>query len=514
VLLTVLCGTFASSAIAASADAHRPSNDLVPVPVPVPVRASDASAASASDAAAEALSGGRTCAGDIGSITFEGNRVTRAHVLARELPQRVGMPCDIESVLAGLARLEALGLFRSVRIELHTIPERDDPVRYAGALSPAILTATRLPAPIGALDKVGTGIDGREDDVPVARELLELRYVVREKFFFLGLPRLSRTSDGEVRAGVSLEWTNFLGRLHEMKLTSEWRQEDDGQGLGGFVSSLDYDVPRFFGSSLGLGISLDVADRQVGFHAEGDDAVATVGEGQLEAYALGMTLAHWLNDSDGVQGLRVFYGAAIARRDYALVSGERGTSHDGTDLGWRIGIEQRSVHRDRYRRRGVRFGGAFSFADERLGSDFDWHRADGWLAWYHPLGTERDNLNVALGLGISDGAPFGDRAYAVGGGEVLRGVDKGAREGDVRLLLNVEYLRAVRRLPAFRWVVFVDAGNVWPIDDVDAADLLVRGGIGARYKLEALSRRDLRIDLAWDPVEARVVPYLSTRLTF
>jgi len=468
--------------------------------------------ASATSTAADAVSGKRTCDGNIGSITFEGNRVTRAHVLARELPQRIGMPCDIDDVLAGLARLEALGLFRSVRVELRAIAERHDRVRYAGALAPAILTATRTPAPTGVRHDDGQG--ERHGEVPVGRELLELRYVVREKFFFLGLPRLSRTSDGEVRAGASLEWTNFLGRLHEMKLTSEWRQEDDGQGRGGFVSSLDYDVPRFFGSSLGLGVSLDVADRQVGFGDDGEDALATVGEGQLEAYAFGMTLAHWLNDSDGVQGLRVFYGAAVARRDYTLVRGARGTARDGTDLGWRIGIEQRAVHRDRYRRHGLRLGGAFSFANRRLGSDFDWHRIDGWLAWYRPLGTGKDNLNVALGLGISDGAPFGDRAYAIGGGEVLRGVDKGAREGDVRLLLNVEYLRAVRRLPAFRWVVFVDAGNVWPIDGIDATDLLVRGGIGARYKLEALSRRDLRIDLAWDPVEGRVVPYLSTRLTF
>lgn len=415
--------------------------------------------------AADAIPGSQLCVGEVSAITFAGNRVTRPEVMRRELPQRVGAPCSLDDVIDGLTALDDLGLFRSVRAEFHA----------------------------------GGGAD-----------VLELRYVVREKLFFLGLPRLSRTSDGEVRAGVGLEWNNFLGRLHELKLRSEWRQEDDGQGRGGFVHTLDYDVPRFFGSAYGMALRLGVADRQVGFGRDGVE----LGEGRLRARAVGLTLARWLNDSDGVQGLRLFFGTSIEHRDYTLLQGSSGTATDGVDLGWRIGLENRAVHRDRFRRRGWRYGGAFSFAESLLGSDFDWHRVDAWLAMYRPVGDGLDNLNLALGVGISDSAPYGGRFYAVGGGEVLRGVEKNAREGDVRFLLNVEYLRAVWSRPQLRWVVFMDVGNVWPVDAVDASDLLVRGGVGARWKLEALSRRDLRIDLAWDPERERIVPYLSTRLTF
>jgi len=448
--------------------------------------------------AADEVPNAELCSGDVAAIRFEGNRVTRAQVMARELPQRTGMPCVLDDVIDGLTRLEDLGLFRSVRVELHPLPSSD----RARAMQ------LRVPS-----RHDGTAIELQElPNVP--GQLLEVRYVVREKFFFLGLPRVSRTSDGEVRAGVSLEWSNFLGRLHEMKLTSEWRQEDDGQGRGGFVHSLDYDVPRFLGSDNGVGVRLGIADRQVGFQADAGAERESVGEGQLASFRLGVTLASWLSERDGVQGLRLFYGAALEHRDYTLEQGVAGDTVGGTDLGWRVGLEHRAVHRDRYRRRGTRTGAAFSFANRQLGSDFDWHRVDGWLAWYHPVGSGLDNLNLSLSAGVSENAPFGDRFYAIGGGEILRGVQKGQREGDVRLLLNVEYLRASLLRPALRWVVFADAGNAWPIDAVEVDDVLVRGGIGARYKLEALSRRDLRIDLAWDPQEARVVPYLSTQLTF
>jgi len=448
--------------------------------------------------AADEIPNVQLCSGDVAAISFQGNRVTRAEVMTRELPQRIGEPCVLDDVIDGLTRLESLGLFRSVRVEMHP-------------LSPA------EPADTAQLKAADDGAARSLDDryAPATPgQLLELRYVVREKFYFLGLPRLSRTSDGEVRAGVSLEWNNFLGRLHEVKLTSEWRQEDDGQGRGGFVHALDYEVPRFFGSDLGMDLRLGLADRQVGFGGRDRVGRETLGEGQLASVRIGVTLARWLGEREGVQGLRLFYGAAIEHRDYTLESGVAGATRGGSDLGWRVGLEHRAVQHDRYRRHGLRAGGAFSFANRRLGSDFDWHRVDAWLAWYQPVGRGLDNLNVALSAGISERAPFGDRFYAIGGGEILRGVRKGAQEGDVRLLLNVEYLRASLFRPALRWVLFADAGNAWPIEAVEPGDLLLRGGIGARYKLEALSRRDLRIDLAWDPIDGRVVPYLSTQLTF
>ena len=82
------------------------------------------------------------------------------------------------------------------------------------------------------------------------------------------------------------------------------------------------------------------------------------------------------------------------------------------------------------------------------------------------------------------------------------------------MLLNVEYLSGFFSYPAWRWVVFLDAGNVFETSDVDLLDQNLRGGLGLRYKLRSLANTDLRIDLAWDPDRNSVRPFFATRLTF
>ena len=168
---------------------------------------------------------------DVARIEFEGNRVTRPEVMLREIPQRSGEPCSLDAVVDGIQGIMDLDLFRSIRAELALERGAGDP-------------------PEGAL---------------------VLRYTVREKIFFLAIPRLSRTSDGELRTGLQLRWDNFSGRLHELRITAERRREDDGRGRSGFVRTLDYSVPRFLGSDWGAGIELALEERQVEFGREGAD---------------------------------------------------------------------------------------------------------------------------------------------------------------------------------------------------------------------------------------------------
>lgn len=436
---------------------------------------------SAAANSADEIPGLEWCDGPIARITFSGNRVTRAQVMLRELQLQAGEDCSVDRVVDGLQRLSDLGLFRGVRAEF--IPVADD--------SPELGAANAsLPYPAGS---------------PV-----ELRYIVREKFYFLGVPRFSRTSDGEIRAGASLQWDNFLGRLHELKLVSEWRQEDEGRGRGGFVHSIEYNVPRFLQSDYGFRVRLRAEDRQVDLAVGGED----FGEGRQDGQALGLTMARWLNGNDGVQGLRVFFGATIEQRDYTVESGELGVLQSGRSLDWRIGLESRNVQVGRFRRIGHRIGGTLRVASESLGSDFDWTRLDLWASHFRPIGNTLSNLNTRVSLGVSDSAPFGELFYSIGGGEVLRGIAKNAREGDMRLLLNVEYLRPWYTRPALRSVVFADVGNVWRRDELDLLDLEWRMGVGLRWKFEAVSNTDLRIDLAWDQDEGAVIPYISTSLTF
>ncbi len=413
--------------------------------------------------AADAIPGEDYCNREVQSIRFVGNDVTKSQVLTRELPQKLGAQCSLDDIIDGIQNIQDLGLFKSVRAELDLV-------------------------------------DG----------LLELRYIVDEKIFFLPLPRLSRTSDGELRFGVQIRWENFRGRLHRLKLTSEKRQEDNGRGRSGFVHSARYTVPRFLGSDFGL--LLNVAAERRNVELEQDDVI--FGEAERESFAFETQIARWLNHSEGVRGLKYHAGIRVIDRAYNITTGDTGPFTDGTDISFVFGAENQLIRRDTYRRRGKNYGFAVRIADRNLASSFSYKRLDLWGAWYLPLVDPQKNLNVQLRLGLSDGAPFGEHSFSVGGGDVIRGVDKGRDTGDILMLLNIEYLSGFFSYPAWRWVVFLDAGNVYDKDEVDLLDQNVRGGLGLRYKLRSLANTDLRIDLAWDPDRNNVKPFFATRLTF
>ena len=413
--------------------------------------------------AADAIPGEQWCDRPVDSIRFVGNKVTRYEVMNRELLQKPGEPCSLDNIIDGIQNNLDLGLFRSVRAELH--------------LS-----------------------EGR----------LELVYYVVEKIFFLPIPRFSRTSDSELRFGAQLRWDNFLGRLHQLKLTYEKRQEDNGQGRSGYVHSLDYTVPRFFGSRFGLGVSLDRIRNNTELSQDG----IVYGEALQERQRAEWRIARWANESDGVQGLSYFVGAGIERRDYAIRSGTVGPFSDGLNVTLLTGFEVKQVHRSTFSRRGYEYGVTIRVADEALGGDFSYVQMDALSRWYLPLRRPQTNLNLQLRLGLSSMAPFGQRNYGIGGGELIRGMRPGSATGDFLVLANAEYLSGFFAYPAWRWVAFADIGNVYLKDDVNILKQIARGGFGLRWKLEQLTSTDLRIDVAWDPKRQKLTPYVSTSLTF
>lgn len=405
---------------------------------------------------------------NVDRIEFDGNNVTRPAIMERELAQRVGDPCSLDRVVDGVQALMDLDLFRSVRASL--------------VLEPS----------------------------PFGNETLVLRYTVREKIFFLAIPRLSRTSDAELRTGLQLRWDNFGGRLHELKFTAERRQEDDGRGRDGYVNSLEYRVPRFLGSDYGLDLDLASERRQTGFSRES----LSFGEGQRESRRFGLGVARWLESGGGIGGLRLVAGVAFESRELEVTRGSTGPHTGGFDSRVSIGLENRQVHRDEYRRHGHATRVRLQAAGAWSGSDFSYHRADLRVSRYLPFGSGFRNLNLQFRLGVSDRAPFGGDTYGIGGGEVMRGVAPGRDKGDMLVLLNVEYLSAFFTRPAWRWVFFVDIGNVYPIRRPALLEQNLRSGLGLRYKLRALTRTDLRLDLAWDPDADKLRTYVATSLTF
>jgi len=413
--------------------------------------------------AADEIPGEHWCNGLVDRISFQGNKVTRAEVMKRELKQKVGQPCSLDDIIDGIQSNLDLGLFRSVRAEFR-----------------------------------------RNDDE------LELVYIVKEKIFFLPIPRFSRTSDGELRVGAQLRWDNFLGRLHQVRLTSEKRQEDDGQGRSGYVHSLDYVVPRFLGSRFGFGVHLNSIRRNSELAQDG----TVFGEALRKSQNAEWRVSRWHNDTEGVQGLSYFAGAGIETRDYDIRDGELGPFSGGQNVSLIAGFEVQKVHQTTFSRRGYHYGVRLRLADSALGGDFRYAQFDANYKFYKPLQRPQTNLNVQFRLGISSASPFGERAYNIGGGQLLRGMRPGSFTGDVATIANVEYLSGFFAYPSWRWVVFADIGNVYLKEKVNLLKQRVRGGVGMRWKLEELTSTDIRIDVAWDPKRRKLTPYLSTSLTF
>lgn len=476
--------------------------------------------------AADEVPGSQWCNRQVSHIGFQGNKVTREQVMARELVQQVGQPCSLDDVIDGIQNIMDLGLFKSVRVEIRM--PKIGPGRYQAEFSESTSNTDT--------DISATSDSGATSSAEIARKVVdksnenglehvnvrdkeirsdpqsevELVYIVREKIFFLPIPRFSRTSDGELRLGGQLRWDNFLGRLHQLKLTSEKRQEDDGRGRTGYVHKVEYVVPRFFGSRHGMSISAGIERRNAQLARDG----VIYGEALRKSRQLEIRLVRWQNHSDGVQGLSYFGGIGIEQRDYEIKSGETGPFSDGLDVTLVAGFDVVRVHQDHYRRRGFQYGTAIRIADKYLDSDFAYIRLDASARWYIPLRRPQTNLNVQARLGLSNLAPFGQRSYEIGGGEMLRGMESGTFTGNILTMLNVEYLSGFFAYPAWRWVAFTDVGNVFKDDKFNVFRQKVRVGGGLRWKLESLTNTDIRLDLAWDPQQARVTPYLSTSLTF
>jgi len=413
--------------------------------------------------AADAIPGEEFCDRPIDTIIFAGNRVTKPQVLIREVDQQIGEACSIDLIVDSTQSIMDLGLFSFVLSDLSLVDDK-----------------------------------------------LQLRFTVKEKLYFLVIPRLSRTSDAELRAGVQLRFDNFLGRLHEVRITSEVREEDDGAGPGGFVHRLSYNIPRFFGSNYGVAFELGTDRRKLDLERNG----VQFGTGQSETDTFGVLATRFASKSRGVQGFRSFFGFRFRQRNFDVLTGEAGPYRGGTDFKAIVGLESRQIRQDLFRRRGSIYGGSISFANDVVGSDFNYTRLDLYGAAFLPLRRGIRNINVQARIGISDGSAFGESSYSIGGGDLMRGLPSGEVSGDILGLVNIEYLQALFNYPQWRWVLFSDVGNVYERDDIDLLDIRVRGGFGVRWKLLRLSNTDLRVDVAYDADDRRFRAFISSDLTF
>lgn len=404
------------------------------------------------------------CSGNIASIDFSGNKRTRRVLLLEAISFSEGQTCTAELLEHGRQAIMDLQLFKHV------------------------------------FTRVSVQGDG-----------IHVRYHVKEKYYILPIPRLSRNSDGDLRGGVKLEANNLWGLNHSLDIKSEVERKDDGKGNESFEHEIEYSTPRIIGSDFGFFTRLSTHESERDLY-EGRDVI-----GFADSTGSGASFAtrHWLTPAHSSTRLQLIYGLHWDERDYVLRNGRLGSYRSGDSAAVSLEVKWNNVHTEVYRRRGLSIGAGLVLNRPGLGSDFNYEAATLTLLHYYPWDIfYLDNINTRLRLGYSNGSAFGGENFSLGGGDSIRGLEANSDHGFNLFLLNSQFVSAFKSYPYLRWLVFVDAGNVYAKHSFDITELETGIGLGLRWKIRAFVRTDLRLDIGHSTREEGNKVYLGTRLLF
>ncbi len=361
----------------------------------------------------------------ISDIRFEGNHVTREEVLLRELNIRIGDLADPVKLTNGHQAILDLGLFREVEARYDYTPE-------------------------------GT--------VVVVR--------VREKRYFLPVPRLDGSSDGGSSYGAQLRWDNVGGRNHS--LSAHWETGKPGDRIAEEQTQarFSYSAPYFWRDHYGIEMAAEHITR---------DALGPMGvfDEKLDAFEVRM----WRDMRYGRPRSGWDLGAGFAwqqqRTAGALAPVELGQA---TSLVLTAYYSDLRFHL--YSETGRVFSTRLSTARDGWLSDYSFTQVDLAHRAYIGLdGGPHRSLNITIAGGAATGGSDWRNTYGLGGSSRLRGYDLDWIEGNRYGYVAVEYLRPI----AYNWLRFLaiaEAGVTGgSVNNARSGGAYASLGVGVRVRL-------------------------------
>jgi outer membrane protein assembly factor BamA len=334
-------------------------------------------------------------------------------------------------------------------------------------------------------------------------EILLHIIVVERRFFWLLLPRASRNSSGDIKAGFRLTMYNLWGSGHEVDLLGQQEQQSDGDEANEL--RLSYVWPKFKKHyDLGWRADRVVTETTV----EDFDNVVTRDR-------FGFTVARDKDLGEFATPLTFAAGIDFERRMLDEPFPESIEAREpGTFNSLSLSIIYDDVHRERYRRFGNYYGGTYTQGFDWLGSDYDSSIFDFEILGFNRLNSY-DNFNYRGVLEFSNNPPYDSPMFGIGGGSTIRGLEGYDEVGNARLFGNFELVFAYRKKPGIRHTLFIDVGNVYDrLEDVYLGDLRYTVGTGFRWKIESFVRTDLIIDYGYDVEGGQGKLYGGTSLNF
>ena len=395
----------------------------------------------------------------ISEIRFTGNEITQESVFRREMFIKEGDPVNLKKITESTQAIMDLGLYRSVKYKLL---DTDEP----------------------------------------HRKILEIK--VWEKFYKLVIPRL-RYENNQWHTGLQLRWDNVNGLDHQLKLIAE--RLGGEMGVSELRQQFKYKYPNVLGSKYSLDIRL-INKNKV------DASIDNVFQNQLDqSFDLGVF--KWLNKQHRKKGWFIRLGYDVRERQYEdLDTREIVDSTSSVQLSLKYAYK--NIHEYYYNRGGKYYGYEIKVAEDAIGSETEYIKHYlFYRSYYRFKSRPDDNLNVQTILGAANDNVLGDRAFTLDYRNGLRGYERSRFQGNSMLVVNTEYLRPSTWFPTLRFVYFLDMGTTGDtLGDAFTGPLRTGIGAGIRWKIPALVRVDLRVDVGYGITDKNVRVTVGTRHAF
>jgi outer membrane protein assembly factor BamA len=321
-------------------------------------------------------------------IRIVGNEVTQPQVILREIDLDVGDRADAVAIEHGRQAVQDLGLFREVAIDV---------------------------------DPHGDGV------------ALVVR--VREKRYFLPVPRLDGNSEGDYSYGAQIRWSNVFGLNHRLiAYVEEGRVESERDRESERSVRLRYSAPYLGDTDYSANMFADRTE-QVSLDRAGNTFDETFHRLEIVGtrdFRSGRPRSGW------ILGSGLYWQDQTAKGLFAPLSDGRATAAVGT-------AEYSDLRFNLYSQTGRDFQARAEVAREGTLSDYSYERLDLDYRDFRRFGQrEHQTLHLLAAGGVVTGGPRSRNTYSLGGSRRLRGYDSDAVEGDTYWYLAGEYLRPLR----------------------------------------------------------------------
>jgi outer membrane protein assembly factor BamA len=380
----------------------------------------------------------------ITDIRISGNEKTHREILLRELGFSAGMTVSGTVIEKGRKSIMALGLFTTVKTRLQ-------------------------PTKIGH----------------------RLWVHVREKYFFLPVPIVHLSGDGDWTYGVMSQTDNLLGLNQQLKAMFRHKVYHDADIEREDRLQIRYQTPRISNSLFGL---------ELGLYRERAllDEVRQKLAGSYERRITGgdITVSRWLRASGPSRGWRLSVGLQQQAYEHTLLSGDTGLLFNASVFTVLARLENKMITVSADRRRGHHYG--YELQKIIPGAGRTINRNFGFYRSYQNLGFgDAAQLHTHLRMGACSGSVFGNPCFSLGGDTTIRGIGRDTLEGDVFVLSNVQLLIPLADTQYIRGVVFLDAGVVADsMYSVTPYRSAAGVGAGLVWKMKRFVRTDVRVELA------------------